>query len=110
MKLAGATSIAFVVPTGDEHVAAVQERWRSRGMPDLELKPYGRGDHLFTVFRTPLDGSNAVPPGLDLIRSEAASADARIRNGAMSWQVSVLADCKTGHVRLGIRSVEVFAL
>ncbi|MEU8660732.1 ATP-binding protein [Actinoplanes philippinensis] len=85
MKLAGATTIALVVPARDDEVAAVQQRWRERGQPDLTLKPYGHGEHAFTVYLTPLD-DNAPEPGLDLTRARApaaAMADAR-RSGEVA--------------------------
>jgi PAS domain S-box-containing protein len=73
MHLAGATTIAFIAPAADDQVDVVQELWRQRGLPDLTLKPYGHGEHAFSIYVTTLDGS-VVVPGLDLMRSEAASA------------------------------------
>ncbi|GIE31639.1 hypothetical protein Ait01nite_046840 [Actinoplanes italicus] len=73
MDLAGASTIGFVVPAADDGVGEVQQRWRERGLPGLTLQPYGRGDHAFSVFLTPLDGT-AITPGIDLMRSAAASA------------------------------------
>ncbi|MDI6102534.1 ATP-binding protein [Actinoplanes sp. NEAU-A12] len=85
MNLAGATSVALVVPASHDQVPEVQQRWRQRGLPGLELLPYGTGDHLFSVYVTPLDG-NDVTPGTDLIRAEApaaAMADSR-RSGEVT--------------------------
>jgi signal transduction histidine kinase len=73
MRLAGANTIAFIVPAADDEVDEVQRLWRERGLPDLTLKPYGHGEHAFSIYLTPLDGS-VMTPGLDLMRSEAASA------------------------------------
>ncbi|MEU4624615.1 ATP-binding protein [Actinoplanes sp. NPDC023801] len=73
MKLAGASTIAFAVPAEDDQVGEVQQRWRERGLPDLTLVPYGRGDHAFAIFTAPLDGT-VIVPGIDLMRSEAAAA------------------------------------
>jgi PAS domain S-box-containing protein len=73
MKLAGAGTIALVVPADDEQVGEVQELWRQRGAPDLTLDPYGHGDHAFSVYLTSLDGT-VLTPGLDLMRAEAPAA------------------------------------
>jgi signal transduction histidine kinase/CHASE1-domain containing sensor protein len=73
MRLAGANTIAFIVPAADDEVDEVQRLWRERGLPDLTLKPYGHGEHAFSIYLTPLDGS-VMTPGLDLMGSEAASA------------------------------------
>ncbi|MEV4280407.1 ATP-binding protein [Actinoplanes xinjiangensis] len=73
MKLAGASTIAFVVPAADDRIGEVQSLWRERGAPDLVLDPYGHGDHAFSIYLTSLDGS-VLTPGLDLMRGEAPAA------------------------------------
>jgi PAS domain S-box-containing protein len=73
MNLAGANTIALVVPAADDQVGEVQELWRQRGAPNLTLDPYGNGDHAFSVYLTSLDGS-VITPGLDLMRAEAPAA------------------------------------
>ncbi|BEL08743.1 hypothetical protein Q0Z83_069340 [Actinoplanes sichuanensis] len=73
MKLAGANTIALVVPAADDQIAEVRETWRARGAPDLELDAYGHGDHAFSIYLTSLDGS-VLTPGLDLMRAEAPAA------------------------------------
>ncbi len=72
--LAGATSVVFVVPAGDDEVAEVQQRWRARGATGLELAPAeGVTDHLFTVVQTRLDGGKARPAGIDVAAAAAPS-------------------------------------
>jgi PAS domain-containing protein len=67
MRLAGATSIAFLVPAADAEIATVQQTWRTNGVPDLVLNPQGTGhEHIFTVMIHPLDGSTAARPGVDV--------------------------------------------
>ncbi|GLY07342.1 ATP-binding protein [Actinoplanes sp. NBRC 101535] len=73
MKLAGATSIAFLVPVPDGTAARVQQRWRERGVPDLELVEHGPGDRVYSIFGTSLDGLPA-PGGVDLMLAEAPAA------------------------------------
>ncbi|WP_433794474.1 ATP-binding protein [Actinoplanes sp. CA-252034] len=97
MKLAGASTIAFIVPAADGEVAKVQELWRQRGAPDLLLQPNGTGDHAFTIYLTTLDGTS-IDPGLDLTKAEAPAAaidDAR-RSGkvAVSDTYQLLVDAK----------------
>src|SRR5204863_101435 len=43
MRLAGATSVSFLVAATDDQVAATQAVWRSRGTPNLVLNPVGNG-------------------------------------------------------------------
>jgi len=83
-KLVGATGVSFVVPAGDDEVAATQRYWRQQGATDLVLKPEGTGrEHLFGIFRRALDGVT-VEMGGDGTRSREgaeAMAEAR-RSGA----------------------------
>ncbi|TQK49811.1 signal transduction histidine kinase [Streptomyces sp. SLBN-118] len=66
MELPGVGSVAFVVAAGDGEVAAVQERWRSRGATDLTLRPRKTGrEHLFAVFVQQLGTTPSRSRGLD---------------------------------------------
>jgi PAS domain S-box-containing protein len=70
MGLAGATSIAYLVPTTDADLAAVQTRWRTRGVPELTLQPKAsRGEHIFSIFSRPLDGTSTARYGIDVTQS-----------------------------------------
>lgn len=74
LRLAGATSIAFLVPATDEEIPAVQRLWRSRGS-NLTLAPAGAGhEHAFVVLSVPLDGSAQTGLGLDGTASPAAAS------------------------------------
>ncbi|WP_229073707.1 ATP-binding protein [Actinoplanes sp. DH11] len=86
MQLAGATSIGLVVPSTDDQLAAVQERWRGLGLPNLTLHPKGHGQHAFGVVTTTLDGS---PPGagIDLMQAEAPAA--ALAEARRSGQVAI---------------------
>ncbi|GIM96720.1 ATP-binding protein [Paractinoplanes toevensis] len=56
--LAGVTSVVLVVPATDGQVAATQAKWRTRGLPELRLRPHRAvPEHLFTVFVRSLDSS-----------------------------------------------------
>ncbi|WP_327003262.1 CHASE domain-containing protein [Dactylosporangium sp. NBC_01737] len=71
MGLAGATSIAFMVPAQDGEIDRVQELWRQRGAPDLTFKPKGPGPaHIFSVFSEPFDGTTAGSDTYLLIRDQ----------------------------------------
>ncbi len=87
MRLAGATSIAFLVPATDEQIPRVQARWRERGLPDLVLRPAGADrDHIFSVFSRSLDGRRVPAVGIDFTEVEAsvhAFAEAR-RSGRVA--------------------------
>jgi PAS domain S-box-containing protein len=72
MRLAGATSIAFLVPVSDTGLASAQALWRSRGVPGLTLTRAGsRAQHIFSVFFLPLDGVTAPRLGLDVTQAPA---------------------------------------
>ncbi|MEU4421458.1 ATP-binding protein [Actinoplanes sp. NPDC024001] len=73
MRLAGASSVALIVPAADRDVARVQQTWRNRGATDLTLAPRGDGDHAFSVLVTSLDGV-AVPIGIDMLQAPAPAA------------------------------------
>lgn len=81
MGLAGATSIAFLVPAAETDIAATQALWRTRGVPQLELQPRGSGrEHMFAVFSVPLDGTSRPRYGIDASQAPApaqALAEAR---------------------------------
>jgi PAS domain S-box-containing protein len=84
MRLAGATSIAYLVPARDSEIASVQALWRTRGVPDLTLRPVGEArEHIFSVLSQPLDGTNIPRYGIDVVRSAAPTQalDASRRTG-----------------------------
>ncbi|WP_449065957.1 ATP-binding protein, partial [Planomonospora algeriensis] len=88
MRLAGATSIALMVPATDDQVPRVQEFWRRRGVPDLVLDAKGRGkEHVFSVFSRPLDGSTRTAIGIDA--SQAAESARALAVARRSGQVTV---------------------
>ncbi|WP_130507701.1 ATP-binding protein [Krasilnikovia cinnamomea] len=79
MRLAGAASVGFLVPSSDDDVAATQARWRARGVPKLSLRPTdGSSEHIFSVVSRRFDGrptttgtdfSTASAPAQALARS-----------------------------------------
>jgi PAS domain S-box-containing protein len=72
MDLAGATSIAFLVPAADQQVASTQALWRSRGVPDLTLTAQGDPhQHIFSIFVASLDGVSQRRPGIDITQAAA---------------------------------------
>lgn len=88
MRLAGATSIAYMVPAGDDDVAATQALWRSRGQTDLVLRPQGTGrEHIFSVFSEPLDGSTDRRDGIDA--SQAAAPSQALNEARRSDNVAI---------------------
>ncbi|GIF04340.1 hypothetical protein Asi03nite_18780 [Actinoplanes siamensis] len=95
MKLAGATSIALVVPTGHRDVERVQRTWRDRGAHGLRLSPVGTGEHAFSVLAVPLDGGSATA-GLDMMQAAAPAAvlaeARRSRDVAVSDTYQLLVD------------------
>ncbi|WP_436521450.1 ATP-binding protein [Actinoplanes sp. HUAS TT8] len=95
MKLAGATSIALVVPAGNDDVARVQQTWRERGATGLTLRPQGSGDHAFSVLATQLDG-RSVTGGLDMMQASAPASvlaeSRRTRQAAISDTYQLLVD------------------
>jgi signal transduction histidine kinase/CHASE1-domain containing sensor protein len=67
MRLAGATSIAFLIPATDAELSSAQRLWRSRGTPGLTLVPAGAtSQHIFSVFYLPMDGAITPPLGIDV--------------------------------------------
>lgn len=88
MGLAGATSIAFVVPAQHGDVEPVQALWRRRGVPDLTLEPHGPGPgHIFLIFNEPFDGRTAGPLGIDL--TQAAPPTRALAEARRSGEVTV---------------------
>jgi PAS domain S-box-containing protein len=70
MRLAGATSIVFLVPATDAELTSVQALWRSRGVPALTLAPVASSSqHIFTVLYLPLDGVTVPHFGLDVTQA-----------------------------------------
>jgi signal transduction histidine kinase len=73
--LAGASSVAYVVPSRTEQIAATQSLWRSRGAEGLTLRPTGpAGPHYFTIFTRILSEDGEPLDGLDVRGSPEASA------------------------------------
>jgi signal transduction histidine kinase/CHASE1-domain containing sensor protein len=87
MRLAGASSVAFMVPTTDDEISSTQEFWRDRGATDLALQPVGNGEHLFSIFSEPLDGSTARRAGIDA--SAAPAAAQALHEARRTGQVTV---------------------
>ncbi|WP_412735633.1 ATP-binding protein [Krasilnikovia sp. MM14-A1259] len=87
MRLAGAASIGFVVPSAAGDVTATQARWRARGVPQLTLHPAeGNHGHMFSVVSRRFDARPATT-GVDFSPAPApAQALARSRR---TGQVSV---------------------
>ncbi|GAA2697480.1 ATP-binding protein [Actinoplanes palleronii] len=81
MRLAGATSIVFLVPVTDAELTSVQALWRSRGVPGLTLLPSGAArQHIFSVLNNPLDAMTTPRSGVDITQAPAptqALAEAR---------------------------------
>ncbi|GIJ44916.1 hypothetical protein Val02_18020 [Virgisporangium aliadipatigenens] len=68
MGLAGASSIAYLVPGTDADVPRIQQYWRGRGATDLQLRPQnGHGEHIFSIFSRSLDGQAMPPVGGDIV-------------------------------------------
>ncbi|MEU4244747.1 ATP-binding protein [Actinoplanes sp. NPDC026619] len=75
-RLAGATSVVFVVTATGGQVADTQAAWRTRGLPDLRLQPApGVNEHLFSVFARWLDD----PTGRTLTGIDVGQAPAPVR-------------------------------
>jgi signal transduction histidine kinase/CHASE1-domain containing sensor protein len=74
IHLAGATSIAFVVPSSDAGIPSLQQHWRELGATDLTLKPAGSGEHFFGVAAMPLDVDRPITLGVDVSQIKAAAA------------------------------------
>ncbi|GIF38987.1 ATP-binding protein [Actinoplanes xinjiangensis] len=69
MRLSGATAVAYLLPVADDRIAATQAEWRSRGVTDLWLQPFGTGEHIFVVMVRPLDGLTVARAGIDATRA-----------------------------------------
>ena len=88
VRLPGAGGVTFVVPAADDQVAAVQQRWREQGDPDLRLQPVGRGvEHMFVVFDRPLDGGPRIS-GRDLSQADYSAAALRSARDTVQFVVS----------------------
>ncbi|HEX9999238.1 MAG TPA: ATP-binding protein [Actinoplanes sp.] len=82
--LAGASSVAYVVPSSTENIPAVQRLWRERGSTGLVLRPTGAsGEHYFSIFTRMLTPTGQPRDGTDLRGAEEASA--ALRN---AWRTS----------------------
>ena len=72
MRLAGASSVVYLVPADTGEVAATQAWWRGRGAAGLVLKPApGAREHIFTIFSRALDGATVRRAGIDAGRAAA---------------------------------------
>lgn len=72
--LAGATSVAYLVPVDNAEIPAVEAFWRGRGVPDLRLQATGAArEHIFSVFSVPLDGVSVARHGIDATQSAPAT-------------------------------------
>jgi signal transduction histidine kinase/type II secretory pathway pseudopilin PulG len=73
--LAGAVSVAYVVPSRTDEIAATQSLWRSRGAEGLTLRPTGpAGTHYFSIFTRMLNQVGEPLDGVDVRGSPEASA------------------------------------
>jgi signal transduction histidine kinase len=74
-ELAGASSVAYVVPSRTDQIAATQRLWRGRGAEGLTLRPAGpAGTHYFSIFTRMLDQVGGPLDGVDVRGSPEASA------------------------------------
>ncbi|MFB9895619.1 ATP-binding protein [Planobispora takensis] len=88
MRLAGASSIVFLVAAGDEQVPRVQREWRDRGAAGLKLAAEGTGrEHIFSIFNEPLNGNLRQPVGIDA--TQAAEPAQALTEARRSGQVTV---------------------
>ena len=70
MKLAGATSVVYLVAIDDAHVQTEQEKWRRRGAADLVLRPdAASASHIFSIFSQPLKQTAPMATGIDVAMS-----------------------------------------
>ena len=70
MRLAGAVSVVYLVPTDSSGVAATQALWRQRGASGLVLHPAaGVNQHVFAVLTRRLDQAAPKPSGRDIASS-----------------------------------------
>lgn len=88
MRLAGATSLAFIAaPVATADLDAFQRTWERRGSTGLELAPApGEPRHAFAVLSTPLDGSTERRTGVDVAGAPAPYEALRTarRSGAVA--------------------------
>lgn len=89
VRLAGSTSIVFLVPATLEQGPAVQSLWRARGAAGLVLHPVGnRPEHVYTIFATILSpGVLPVRAGVDA--SQVAAPATALEQARRSGQVTV---------------------
>jgi signal transduction histidine kinase/CHASE1-domain containing sensor protein len=88
MRLAGATSLAYLVPVASAEIAQTQALWRARGVPDLVLDRQATlPEHIFSVFSQPLDGRTAPRTGIDVTQS--ASPTQAMREARRTVRVTV---------------------
>jgi signal transduction histidine kinase len=73
--LLGATSVAFVVATPTDRIAATQQFWRDRGAEGLVLAPRTNpGEHFFSIFSRSLNNGGPGLAGLDVAASSEPAA------------------------------------
>ncbi|GGK02755.1 hypothetical protein GCM10010123_35900 [Pilimelia anulata] len=97
LRLAGASSVAYLVPATDAAIPATRALWRGRGVPGLTLSTERTGrEHYFSVLSVPLDGSNAARLGVDASRAaapaRALAAARRTGDVALSAAYQLLID------------------
>ncbi|GGK37943.1 hypothetical protein GCM10010124_33480 [Pilimelia terevasa] len=97
LRLAGASSVAYLVPARPGDVPRTEAYWRARGDPGLRLQPTpGVPEHMFVIFRRPLDGANAQSGGIDAAASvppaAALAAARRTGQAALSAPYELLID------------------
>ncbi|MEU8821048.1 ATP-binding protein [Actinoplanes sp. NPDC048796] len=75
LRLAGATSLTYLIATDRPGVAAAQAKWRGRGVPDLRLSPDTNfQEHIFPIFSVRFDGSTPSTTTSDLAASAVPAA------------------------------------
>jgi signal transduction histidine kinase len=73
--LPGATSVAYVVATPPDGIAATQAQWRARGATGLVLRPRGAPpEHYFSVLARELNDTGPAATGIDVTGSAEATA------------------------------------
>jgi signal transduction histidine kinase len=89
VQLAGATSLAFMVPSTSAQAPTVEAFWRGRGAQGLNLVPVGKAQtHIFSIFATRLiQATQASLIGTDA--SQAAAPNAALQLARTTGRVTV---------------------
>ncbi|XVV14769.1 sensor histidine kinase [Actinoplanes sp. CA-131856] len=75
LRLAGATSLTYLIATDRSGLAGAQAKWRDRGVPSLVLNPdESLKEHIFPIFSVRLDGSTPSKTASDLAASAIPAA------------------------------------